>query len=470
MSQTIHMTDQSKSDLKTRRDVQLVYFHEYAHLLQAVTTRVGIAAFRMVAHRYHNLLDALHFRPDLASPYRRWSAAASVLPPVRSFLESERAFQSAYSLLMGGWRLDEATNRRELELAYLSVPHPEARRRLLHAARSLNGAWHWIPLLPMALCEAHAESVAQVLAGTRSSLWATFGKEPEIETLYYTTVPALAYHPFPSHLQDPSLVAVLVDHALMYPQPDRAFCRALKWLASRKDDGSSWRALREALFHQFDEAEALDRCDAALNEATTIYRGADNDMMAMFVWRLGLSRAAIEARAKDPAVFLPEGNRTTEMQRLHQLVPVPRVEFSDTLSAIGEVSELVQAHQQILSGAAHLLKIVAADPEDGSPHGQRELDAACPFRGGVCQHDKTLECAQAPWARGPIGGDGHFCHYGQVGGLLAFDLANDPARLRKLVHEIAFRRWRERGSPLWEHARDWDEARHELGVPEDVWV
>ena len=38
-SQTIHMTGYSKAEFESEAAVQLIYFHEYTHLLQAVTTR-----------------------------------------------------------------------------------------------------------------------------------------------------------------------------------------------------------------------------------------------------------------------------------------------------------------------------------------------------------------------------------------------------------------------------------------------
>lgn len=469
-SQTIHMTAYARAELESRADVQLIYFHEYGHMLQAVTTRFGIANFRMVARRYRDLFSAIVFRPELASPHRTWPSEMRADPRAREFLDAEAEFYGAYTLNMGAWSLADSEDRGELQVGELPVRTYSTHVARLHVARRFEGASHWIPLLPKAMCEAHSEALGQILSGTRSQLWGDFGNETRRETLFYTTVPALTYSKLPESLRRPDVVAMLVDHALMFQRPDRAFIAAITWLAASFTDISDLASVRRQLFDQSDEASALEDCRAALAEADALYARADNDVTDMIRYRLAVSRSAVEARASNPAVFLPIGERRKEGVRLHAAVPAPRVEFRDTLCSIGDVPEQVQDHQSMLSSAAHLLKVVAADPNAADPEAREDLDPKCPFKEGPCGHPREPACAMYPWERGEIGGEDEFCHYGRVGGLLWFHFARDRGRLESLVRSTAHTRWSERGEPLWDDLADWFEARRQLGIPDDVHV
>jgi hypothetical protein len=464
-SQTIHMTDYTSAEFDSDPGVQLIYYHEYGHLLQAVTTRFGIANFRMVARRYTDLFSAIYFQPDLAAPYRNWPPGVESNPRVAEFLRSEVEFGEVYTLGMGAWSLLDQSTVSDFRVAELPVQVGSRTTTRLHVSRTLQGSTVWIPLLPKALCEAHSETLGEILSGQPSTYWSKLGSEPDRETLFYTSILGLAYSRLPAASRRGEVVLMLADHALMFQRPDQAFVAAVDWLVHNSVNVTDVRRVRRDLFGVSNEALSLQSATSAIDEASEIYALATNDVTEMVRYRLNLSRKAVEARLADPAVFLPSGTIASERVRLHSAVPCPRVEFRDQLHAIGEVPAEMQDHQSMLSSAAHLLKVVAADPADRSG---TDLDPTCPFKSGPCTHPKEVSCALYPWERGEVTGEDEFCHYGRVGGLLWFHFARDPPRLAALVRSTAGRLWLERGGTNGEDWRDWFEARRKLGIPDYI--
>ncbi len=396
----------SKSINKAKTDLA----HEYAHYLQSISSRFGFEHFRAGTSRLITLLNALQRNQTFAQSLSNWRNLEGT-KETREFADEEQNYRTLSMRLTGGWASKVSSGAAmTVRRARPGLDVPGLSTSVEHILRTFDNISRAVPILGKSVCEAHAESFAELSTDVSSFVFQQLDQEDHLDLLFYTTLYGFVQRTLPSLRPTPVLFA-LTDHALMWKQTDEAFLRGLHWIEQNISEDDSAENLRLELFRNSNEAFAVDELLLDIQGLRKHLEQGENDVTQMLIGRLNRSQSALEARRENPAYFMrgKEEPSQSYFERLTDRFGVARVRVKDGYVRLGTVSTKEHDQQGYRASVSHLLQAVTDTLIDGDP--------SCPkYR--VCELEKDPACHTKPWARPLINGEA--CEFSVAGALLGW--------------------------------------------------